>query len=766
MKVWYANTPLHDYGFLRIGNDRFEAIEKTALPLRQRRFISISIDTPDDTFEANRARIAGLLALVRTNQLAVLRWTSPDEATTYRDGEVRLESHNLPDEGAGGAFFQIVELVFSWVEDCVAPVLTTSFTPLGGAAIALGEVHNFEHSAQTTRPVETNDLRSKVSGQVSMKGALKVAATGTLAARRAALEPLHAAMEAAFMAKSGTLVHGSMFNRVIRVTDYNVRIDQADDVIYWTVTGNFTRFPDEADFAVAEISFRTSEDRQAGSLLATLSGSITATSEAAAITKLTAIQASFLNGFAVLSVETDPQTAQSPDGGAFVRMGYSISARKTSSSIVGKSLRIQESESLADGMVRKTYSGSVTATATTYSAALTAAQTAATSLGGGKHQFALRGEQTYSDNQQTSDRVVTGNFIVTAEFTYEYEVRASREYVEYAATQALDSFGEQTLGVNGVVVAPTLAAAQSRYATLKAGFLTDSYVRNEQTTHRIQEVATNGATASTGETLSGAVMSRFVRFEFTFTAAVRRTAGQNIAVRYSMDTDVDLVRLSKRLSVRGQVGARTRDDAEWATTQVLAALGATGANLLADLVPVRTGSGETRELWLGSRATTADDKPPASATGEDKHGYMTAYSFSREYDGRLTGDNALLECRVSEVLQHSGPRKTIRPRAYARDLVQECGWESGRREISAMAVCASEMVARVWVDQQKGLGFFNGTEAPATRHWLPPRITTSWDAVPRTGLIVRAEDANHRWIQVDGTFTEILPDWDHVPATV
>jgi hypothetical protein len=42
-----------------------------------------------------------------------------------------------------------------------------------------------------------------------------------------------------------------------------------------------------------------------------------------------------------------------------------------------------------------------------------------------------------------------------------------------------------------------------------------------------------------------------------------RAAGTGIAVRYDITTEADLVSLTRRCSVRGQVAARTRDDAEW-----------------------------------------------------------------------------------------------------------------------------------------------------------------------------------------------------------
>lgn len=762
MKFWYANTALHDTGRIWLRGDRFEAAESTELVQRHRRFLTVLIDAREDTFAANRDALEQVLTLLRANRVAVLRWTTPDEATTFRNAEARVESYNQLDEGGGGTFIQTLEVVFSWEEDCSAPVLGTTYTALGGEPVNLGEVTAFEASGQSVRPSETDDLRSRIAGRVEMSGSLKAPAGETLATRRASLVALVAALEAAFESKSGTLVHGAFFNRSIRVGEFSARINQAASAIQWRLSATYTRWPSESDFSAAEVSFRTSEDRQGGAVLATLSGTINATSEATAMTKLTALVGSFLTGYAVLGVEAVPTEAHSPDGKAFVRMTYSVEGRKLSGSIVAAGVRVQESEALTDGMVRRVYSGSVTATSGSYAGALAAAQAQVATLGAGKHQFALRGETTYTDSQQSFLRVVTGPFVITAEFSYEYEVRASREYLEYGAARSTDTFGEDSLTVSGFVVAPTLTAAGARYAALKASMASGSFVRNEQQTPRMQEVAATGAPVSSGENLAGGTVSRFARLDFSFVVAVRRVAGQNIAVRYNINTDVDLVTLTRQFSVRGQVGARSRDDAAWAAGQVLEALGVTGADLLSGLVLVRRSTAESREIYLGARATAADDVPSAAATGEDKHGFMTAYSFGYEYEGRLTGDNALLECRVSESVQHSGPRLVVRETPYGRDVIQECGIASGRREITAMAICASERVARVWVESQKGLGFSVEAEAPEARYWLPPRFNTNFNVLPRTMLIARGEGMNCRWIQVEGVFAEILPEWDFV----
>lgn len=171
---------------------------------------------------------------------------------------------------------------------------------------------------------------------------------------------------------------------------------------------------------------------------------------------------------------------------------------------------------------------------------------------------------------------------------------------------------------------------------------------------------------------------------------------------------------------------------------MLAALAATGTNLLADLVLIRKGTTESREFFLGLRASTADDVPAPAATGEEKHGPMTAYGFTQEFEGRLTGDSALLECRLTERVDHSGPRLIERPTAYGRDLIQAGGYASGRRVITATAVSASEMAARLWVESQKDLAFFQrsgGADhpslAPAFVHHRQERRTAHGAGVTR-----------------------------------
>ena len=129
---------------------------------------------------------------------------------------------------------------------------------------------------------------------------------------------------------------------------------------------------------------------------------------------------------------------------------------------------------------------------------------------------------------------------------------------------------------------------------------------------------------------------------------------------------------------------------------------------------------------------------------------------------RLTGSNCLIEVELTDEYEHSGPRLVVHPTAIGRDVVQVCGYVSGRRTIRGSAVATTETIALDWCRTQWDLAYCSqiGT-CPSTRYRHPPRFAVRPTWVPlQANPTVRGAGANVAAYQVSFDYGEILPDFD------
>lgn len=815
VKVTFAATQLHALGDLTVVDGVDYEPAPPALATRARRWLRVRIETDRAPgYTGHRAAIMDALTAVKASPAGLLVWTDDEERTTLLSRPVLLAGTSLPEDlNAEGVFEQGIELTFAWEEPLTSQAVTSSYTPTGGSAVNLGRIVAFNEGAVFTRPSELRNIRTRVGGKVSLSGKLDADPTLDLAARRTALAALKTALDAAFDARTGTLVHGGFFSRLVRPVSRNVVVNQAEWCLDWSFEGEFTRFPDEADYLLVDFTLKTREGKEAGTLERTLAGSIGAPTELAAVAKLNALVAvQEAAGYQVTERDEDPQTVETPDGTEFITLGFSVQFRKrASATVVRATVTAGDAEDLGGGMVARRYAGSVTArSAASWADAYTEAVAKARLLGDNRHVFRLRRSLEIADNQQSMGaapqsmaRVTTGDWLVTVNFSFEYRVKAARFLWEVNAEEQRPRFGQRTLAVSGSISAVDRATADLHYAAIKACFLpagTTNFLRDERLSER-KELAPRTAAepltglylvggnvnVNTGEalpddvtaTLNGVavpqqkltpagasypVYQQFGRLEFGFVLLQPRGVDDEVAVSYELRIDSDLIRLTKHTSLSGEVFASNDAACATALTLLLA-----GFNVAADFGKlVKSVTGQRREKFYGqvspTYSNTADDRPTGTALSgtpalaEGYRGVLVGYSFAQEYEGRVAGDGAVIECRLNEQLQHSGANVVVASTAFGNDTFQLCGVASARRVLSGSATAATESVARAWCVAALG------TEPPGTPTGVslavPPEFTTEWEVEPRTELVARGVSANARLVRVNFSRTfhyESLP---------
>ena len=109
---------------------------------------------------------------------------------------------------------------------------------------------------------------------------------------------------------------------------------------------------------------------------------------------------------------------------------------------------------------------------------------------------------------------------------------------------------------------------------------------------------------------------------------------------------------------------------------------------------------------------------------------------------------------MTDEYEHSGPRLVVHPTAFGQDVVQVCGYLSGRRTIRGSAVATTEAIALDWCRTQWDLAFCSqiGT-CPGTRYRHPPRFAVRPAWVPlQASPTVRGDGANVAAYQASAIF--------------
>ncbi len=421
--------------------------------------------------------------------------------------------------------------------------------------VALGNITAWQEGYRATRYSPLHSERSYAGGQVQAKGQYFVDVTLPLEQRTAALLAKKEQWLQLFNVKEGILKHGD-FEKTVRIADFTAELDQARRSLVWTLSGEYSRFPNEEGYAFAEYTSRRREDAENGQIGMVFSGRIMAHTPTAAYAKLASLRATVLggnSGYVQLRKESSENKIEADtDGGAFLEITFDEEYQLATGATLRWELNVTTAEDVASGLVRQTYGGTVTAQGANYAEAETAAKAKARELGDNKAEM----QRTNSLSVQDRQTLTTGQRLVTVSFSFEYQVKGSKAFWEVQSEVAKETFGENTERISGSIVAPTAEAANNIYEQEVKALFAGRLMRGEQTGQVRENMSRVNLT--NGAVVAGQYEGMWLRLSFSFTVHKEKGA-EETAMRYDINVVPDDVTNTKTITLSGTVWA---EDAE------------------------------------------------------------------------------------------------------------------------------------------------------------------------------------------------------------
>ncbi len=821
------STPFHELGdIIILGQTKqgMPAEEPTQWDSTLRVKVVITSDTPD--FHSNYSKIQAV-----QNALSIakgtLLWTNESNGQTYFNRDVTVESHDCPeDPNAIGTWRQEIEVAFRWKEKIESGTerLSATFQRTGSATtVSLTHVESWKDGLAFTRFDELHDERSGSQGTVSVSGKFIAESAMTLAQKRSYLASCVTTAQAEMNGQSGLLQYGTagaFFNRTVRVSEFSADINQATDEVPWTLTATYTRFPNEAGYAIADMTVSVNNDNESGDSVLSFSGRIAAHSKTEAQAKLDVLRSAVLSAESFTTAKCDrkqtdcrnvsvcptssiavtdgvtirdlPNADTYPSNAyTFIELSFSEDYRKRATTLSKWTLRRDDAYDASTGLATTTYSGQVVAPGETYQTAYTAAVAKAETLGRKQHQFLigmnLSAEYRKEDAPTSSDQE-----LVTLNFSYTYRrIDASRVFFEVTAQSQDDSMSESTDTVSGFVVAASYSAAESVYtSTIKQiPSFANRPIRGEQTSFQNVYISTGTTNAShvatttsgnfphtsTGETVSGLYTKQeATKLEFSFTLH-KDKATSFYSMKYDIEVSNDYVAAETTTRINGVIMASTKTNAEGKLNEYLR-LRSSDSNWVFGTV----GMSEAETVILGSNRTayTTTESYERLPTSSDASALSKAFiglNFSATFTKQITGDSGIIEYDLSDSIQYSGTRYVVQNVPSGPSIIQNCGTEPGQRTVSGTVTATTE--GKCWEKARSIYNHFpfptseNNPPTPSTRYRSPIHGTVSWKWMPRTvdpiarGIDIDYQtgdtkhDDNFKAVSLNFSFTEILPSF-------
>ncbi len=733
------------------------------------RQIHIKIETFEQDYDTNYNLMQQARAAFSA-QNKIAKWITADTVldddgvvagTKVLEHPAIVLSHDLPEEpNAWGTYNQFVNIVLEYELDVAssgALPLTFHRTDSTGAAANLGHVHQFKKSYRASKFSEFRSARERASGGVTASGEIFIGLSesgGGTDTRRATLLARKESLETQIKGRNGTLLYGpseaAFFNKVVKVVAFDIDIDEAVNSLKWSLSVDYTEFPDESGYAAADFTFRATEDRESGEMVLGLSGKVGAATLVLANAKLDSLKAAVLKaagfpaGLIPLRTESTPRfvnandtqtqldgTATSPtaDMGAnnspnlFIELSFDVQWRKRSSTLVSYTLKIVDDENTTDGLIHRSYSGVVVAGGVTATQAYNTAVDKARELGDKKHAFRMDSKITRSDRQ--IEATGTQEFI-SVDFSFEYKLKGDRIYLEMNTEALTETFGENTLRVSGFVMAVDYSSAKTAYQTQVRKLYATNLIRTETTSdaESLIQMGVKWLAGTNTKQFSGL----FTRFDFSLSVWLPKP-DTTFSLQYGMRVEVDYVALHINTVVEGTYYA----------SQANLTSSASGA----DGNPLDT---FLATLGLGNRLhSNRTDRRERTGVSEFKMGL----GFSNAYIRVLPASGQILECEVSEEMQYSGIR---------------CGNERGSRTVTGTVTATDETTARVWMKQQSLMAFpsgIGGGATPGTRYKTPPKVGAGFSFIPLDVGVARGGEENFRVVKFSFSFHEHLPHFPY-----
>lgn len=335
MKLSYNGCDLTLLGEVALTQNR--ELEGGDQPQRARVRLNVKLDLFQRSYDANRQAIETLRAALALPN-ATLQWTNDEAGVDYVCQTATLVSEDLPEDW--GEYHQVVNLVFSYYEQAPGGALNNvplTYLKEGGSTVYTFDVVNrWQHAASTERFSPLRQHRRESRGRVRVEGQIFGDTTASLAARRAALATAAANLANALNSSQGRLrfgAGGSVFDGVVRIEEFTCDLDQLVNALTFAFTANYTRFPNELDYATAEFTV-DERDPQTGELTLTVAGRIQAAHETAATVKRDALlgqvlsEREYLAGQQLDLESTANVVSANADGDTFTELNFTARYRK------------------------------------------------------------------------------------------------------------------------------------------------------------------------------------------------------------------------------------------------------------------------------------------------------------------------------------------------------------------------------------------------------------------------------------------------------
>lgn len=782
MKLTYDGVDIHSIGTVSLVG---ESVQYAPTDSAQKRIVTLAfrVDAWKTSFTDNRVQMKLVIdALARSDRKIIVK----QEAIPSQSGSVEIQlynqfctvkAHDFPaDINEWGVTRQQVRITFELVlfgEDTTggAQNASATFLPAGGSSFTMGQVFTWKEQITARRYDEFHDTREHVGGTVSVSGEFFPDMSQNLATRRTTLQVIKDSWLTAMVGKNGTLTYMS-FNKVVRVQEAVIDVNQANGSLVWSFTAIYSRYPNEVGYAGSEWTTTVRKDPDTNDRVLSIAGKIIAESEVTARQKLAAIVTaqrtfqSFTTGqqtkdetsskniassSIVASVDVGDQTGLT--AAAFIELSFNLEWLDKVPDNLSYELKIDDKEDLEGGLLTRTYSGSIVCGwnvsgfsppggVNSDKAYWIACQKART-LGDAKHPVQINSSLVRTDKQRNVGDTVE---MVRVEFSFSYKVRGARIYAEVKNDKQFNKFGEDTETVSGFVVGGTEAAADALYLTFKTGY---THIRNE-TLNKNTINLQNGTRAAPSDytlaqtwnfTATSGYNTLMTRLDFSFQAFKDKT---DFSIKYAMDVQMDWTALIKRTSFQGSI---------WGTpAQMDDVVNIILGNVLDAFLTGLTGSGHILE-----DVRTIDREHINGITSSP--GKNIKVDFRCVYETAINGDASIIECSVTEKIKFSGPRNIIIGVPDQEVQVQQIGTVEGRRTISGNVVAANETAALTWVKKMKIMAY--GTvsplpAAPTVYYDEPGEISITNKFIPYIDGNVRTS-ANQRVVEVSFSFDTIIP---------
>ncbi|MCC7376967.1 MAG: hypothetical protein IT581_20070, partial [Verrucomicrobiales bacterium] len=315
-------------------------------------------------------------------------------------------------------------------------------------------------------------------------------------------------------------------------------------------------------------------------------------------------------------------------------------------------------------------------------------------------------------------------FSFTARFTVwpEESSYATERFSVSEGTRRED--GQTTVVFRGTIQAHSLAHAKARLGQLRTA-VQGTYSGAQAI--RVVSSDLDSSYISSGAkqiTQTSQLEAGFVELQFNETWIVWNTVTQALSMEYTVRRRRDLVNSRIITEISGQLFA--------SSTIVSNAAGYVAGNFIDRFYEAKGWKTKIRQDDRDIAFKSASGWTSGAATFQADR--AQSLSFSATIEERLTGDNAIQECDVTESTTHSGVRWVEHKRPDGPSTFQDCGIESATHQISGTVRSASLSACMAFVEGKRKLLFAHANPEPeaGTVFEDPPSITTRYEWVPRS----------------------------------